>query len=114
MDQTDTLALQARELTVFVPAVPNDTVNFNTDTGVGALGVEFAGTAVTSGSAFGAGISPATLVATCYAMNDTKSANLNGFNSATFVVKTGENRLSRPAAGGQVEAGVLKSQTEGS
>ena len=38
---------------------PNDTANYDPATGEGALGVEFAGTAVTSTSAFGAGIAPA-------------------------------------------------------
>ncbi|PPR03538.1 hypothetical protein CVT24_007024 [Panaeolus cyanescens] len=40
-------------------AHPNDTTTYNPVTGEGAIGVEFAGTAVTSGSAFGSGITPA-------------------------------------------------------
>ncbi|THH07789.1 hypothetical protein EW145_g3145 [Phellinidium pouzarii] len=40
-------------------AHPNDTTTYNSSTGEGALGVEFAGTAVTSTSPFGAGILPA-------------------------------------------------------
>jgi len=40
-------------------AHPNDTTNYDPVTGRGALGVEFAGTAVTSTSPFGAGIAPA-------------------------------------------------------
>ncbi|OCH85316.1 hypothetical protein OBBRIDRAFT_891256 [Obba rivulosa] len=40
-------------------AHPNDTVTYNSATGQGAIGVEFAGTAVTSGSSFGTGILPA-------------------------------------------------------
>jgi len=36
-------------------------------------------------------------------------ANLDGFASAHFIVKAGENKLSRPVAGGIVSAGVLKS-----
>ncbi|PFH50642.1 hypothetical protein AMATHDRAFT_3720 [Amanita thiersii Skay4041] len=39
-------------------AFPNDTVNYDPASGAGALGVEFGGTSVTSGSAFGNGISP--------------------------------------------------------
>ncbi|PAV19531.1 alkaline phosphatase [Pyrrhoderma noxium] len=39
-------------------AFPNDTKTYNSATGNGALGVEFAGTAVSSGSSFGSGISP--------------------------------------------------------
>ncbi|VDB87290.1 unnamed protein product [Peniophora sp. CBMAI 1063] len=38
---------------------PNDTANYDPATGEGALGVEFAGTAVTSTSAFGPGMGPA-------------------------------------------------------
>ncbi|KAJ7582787.1 PhoD-like phosphatase-domain-containing protein, partial [Mycena floridula] len=40
-------------------AYPNDTTTYNPETGHGAFGVEFAGTAVTSGSSFGTGILPA-------------------------------------------------------
>ncbi|GJE95207.1 alkaline phosphatase D family protein [Phanerochaete sordida] len=40
-------------------AHPNDTVNYDPVTGDGSFAVEFAGTAVSSGSAFGNGISPA-------------------------------------------------------
>ncbi|EMD38317.1 hypothetical protein CERSUDRAFT_48966, partial [Gelatoporia subvermispora B] len=39
-------------------AHPNDTVTYDPTTGDGAIGVEFAGTAVTSGSSFGTGILP--------------------------------------------------------
>ncbi|KIJ34147.1 hypothetical protein M422DRAFT_263800 [Sphaerobolus stellatus SS14] len=127
-------------------AHPNDTTTYNSATGKGAIGVEFAGTAVTSGSSFGSGIQPAaadaiskvyvtakgnedlqwsegsyrgfftlqistkTLTATYYAMNNVSNPNLDGFASAQFVVNSGENRLSRPIAGGSVKAGVLKSQ----
>ncbi|EIM90126.1 uncharacterized protein STEHIDRAFT_50834 [Stereum hirsutum FP-91666 SS1] len=125
-------------------AHPNDT-SYDPITGAGAAGVEFAGTAVTSGSSFGANISPAaadvistglvaakgneelqwsegsyrgfftltinpdTLTATYYAMNNTNSSNLDGFASAQFVVENNANKLSRPVAGGVVNAGVLKS-----
>ncbi|KAJ7709978.1 PhoD-like phosphatase-domain-containing protein [Mycena rosella] len=128
-------------------AHPNDTTTYNPITGHGAIGVEFAGTAVTSPSPFGEGAPPAatdpissvfvasnpdlqwsegsfrgffTLTidsnavnATYYAMQDISSPNLDGFASATFIVKTGENRLSRPVAGGSVLAGVLKSNGTG-
>ncbi|CDO72907.1 hypothetical protein BN946_scf185002.g92 [Trametes cinnabarina] len=40
-------------------AHPNDTTTYDPKTGKGAIGVEFAGTAVTSTSPFGAGIGPA-------------------------------------------------------
>ncbi|KAI0362352.1 hypothetical protein OH77DRAFT_1432930 [Trametes cingulata] len=132
-------------------AHPNDTTTYNPITGEGAIGVEFAGTAVTSSSAFGAGIQPAaadkisqnyvkinedlqwsegsyrgfftltlnttTATATYYAMRNISNPNLDGFASATFVVKAGslivssfqgENKLSRPVAGGKVAAGALK------
>ncbi|KAI0362353.1 hypothetical protein OH77DRAFT_1432931 [Trametes cingulata] len=39
-------------------AGPNDTITYDPLTGAGAIGVEFAGTAVSSTSTFGAGISP--------------------------------------------------------
>ncbi|QRV91470.1 alkaline phosphatase [Ceratobasidium sp. AG-Ba] len=41
-------------------AYPNDTTTYDPKTGKGAIGVEFAGTAVSSPSPLGAGISPAT------------------------------------------------------
>ncbi|KAI0748329.1 PhoD-like phosphatase-domain-containing protein [Daedaleopsis nitida] len=125
-------------------AHPNDTTTYDPTTGQGAIGVEFAGTAVTSGSPFGSNVSPAnadkqsqvlvsvnadlqwsegsyrgffTLAldpnqanATYYAMRNIKTPNLDSFASATFIVKAGENKLSRPVAGGSVSAGVLKSQ----
>ncbi|KAK0228472.1 PhoD-like phosphatase-domain-containing protein [Armillaria fumosa] len=122
-------------------AYPNDTTNYNPISGEGAIGVEFAGTAVTSSSSFGRISQPATVSisqglvatnpdlqwsegfyrgffslkvdprqinATYYAMNDITYANLNGFASAEFLVKAGDNRLSRPVAGGTVLAGALK------
>lgn len=128
-------------------AHPNDTTNYDPVTGKGALGVEFAGTAVTSTSPFGAGVAPAaadaisrvlvanntdlqwsegsfrgfflltvspsTLTATYYAMNNISNPNLDGFASAHFVVEEGANKLSRPVAGGSVKAGVLKSNVTG-
>ncbi|GLB35018.1 putative phoD-like phosphatase, N-terminal domain [Lyophyllum shimeji] len=123
-------------------AHPNDT-SYDPVTGAGAIGVEFAGTAVTSSSSFGSGISPAAadvksrelvaanrelqwsegsfrgffvlsidsdyLNATYYGMRNISFANLDGFPTAHFVVKNGQNKLSRPVAGGAVQAGVLKS-----
>ncbi|KAI0664599.1 PhoD-like phosphatase-domain-containing protein [Cubamyces menziesii] len=125
-------------------ARPNDTITYDPLTGEGAIGVEFAGTAVSSTSTFGAGILPdaadkisrnyvrdnvdlqwsegsyrgfftltlntSTAVATYYAMRNVSYANLDAFASATFVVHTGTNKLSRPVAGGSVGAGVLKTQ----
>lgn len=38
-------------------------------------------------------------------------ANLDGFPIAQFVVKNGENKISRPVGGGAVVAGVLKQST---
>ncbi|KAI0780724.1 PhoD-like phosphatase-domain-containing protein [Trametes elegans] len=125
-------------------AHPNDTKTYNPLTGAGAIGVEFAGTAVSSTSSFGAGILPeaadrisqqyvrvnddlqwsegsyrgfftlrlntSAAVATYYAMRNVSNANLDAFASATFVVEAGANKLSRPVAGGKVNAGVLKVQ----
>jgi alkaline phosphatase D len=134
-------------------------------TGEGAVGVEFAGTAVTSGSSFGSVTAEeadeisAQLVATnvdlqwsegfyrgfftltitadhlnasYYAMQNisklagnswhqpegltelTGNFNLDAFNSATFTVNAGENKLARPVAGGEVLAGALKSNSTSS
>ncbi|KAJ3857001.1 PhoD-like phosphatase-domain-containing protein [Lentinula lateritia] len=123
-------------------AHPNDSTTYDPLTGRGAIGVEFAGTAVTSGSSFGTNILPAAadvksqqyvaanldlqwsegsyrgfftlaigpevLNATYYAMKNITFANLDGFASANFVVKAGENKISRPVAGGSTLAGALK------
>ncbi|KAH0583953.1 hypothetical protein H2248_009536 [Termitomyces sp. 'cryptogamus'] len=123
-------------------AHPNDT-SYDPVTGEGAIGVEFAGTAVTSSSAFGSNISPTdadlissflvetntelqwsegffrgffllsidseTLNATFYGMENITFANLDAFPTAQFVVKNGQNRLSRPVADDNVKAGALKS-----
>lgn len=35
-------------------------------------------------------------------------ANLDGFASAKFSVRNGENKILRPVAGGVVKAGILK------
>ncbi|KAF8879717.1 PhoD-like phosphatase-domain-containing protein [Infundibulicybe gibba] len=120
----------------------NDT-NYDPITGHGAIGVEFAGTAVTSHSRFSDGPVPGpaddssrqlvqinpelqwseqfyrgfftltidekTMNATFFAMRNISFANLDHFQSAHFVVKAGESRLSRPVAGGNVTAGALKS-----
>ncbi|KAI0093531.1 PhoD-like phosphatase-domain-containing protein [Irpex rosettiformis] len=127
---------------------PNDTAHYNPATGDGSLAVEFAGTAVSSGSAFGNHITPQaadvisnvlvtdslnadlqwsegsyrgffTLTlntthanATYWAMRNTSTANLDAFPSAEFIVKSGANKLSRPVAGGNVLAGVLKSNAK--
>ncbi|KAJ7109301.1 PhoD-like phosphatase-domain-containing protein, partial [Mycena epipterygia] len=124
-------------------AHPNDTTTYNSTTGEGAIGVEFAGTAVSSPSTFGAGILPAAsdavssafvaanpdlqwsegsfrgfftlsidaqmVNATYYAMRNLSFSNLDSFVSAQFIVKAGQNKLSRPVAGGAVAAGVLRS-----
>ncbi|KAI0636767.1 PhoD-like phosphatase-domain-containing protein [Trametes polyzona] len=51
-----------------------------------------------------------TASATYYAMRNVTSANLEAFVSARFTVEAGSNKLSRPVAGGRVDAGVLKVQ----
>jgi alkaline phosphatase D len=129
---------------VFDLAHPNNTKTYNPVTGQGAIGVEFAGTAVTSKSSFGSDILPAaadviskgvlatntdlqwsegsyrgfftltvdtkSVQATYYAMRNVSFPNLDGFASAVFTVKAGANKLTRPVAGGAVNAGVLRSQ----
>jgi alkaline phosphatase D len=47
------------ELLLTIKILPPRTSRYNPVTGEGAIGVEFAGTAVTSGSSFGTGIQPA-------------------------------------------------------
>ncbi|KXN90604.1 Alkaline phosphatase D [Leucoagaricus sp. SymC.cos] len=122
----------------------NDTVNYDPATGRGAIGVEFAGTGVTSTTGpfdrgdfndavnfssiyvrdnidlqwsegffrgfFTLEITPKTLNATYYSMRNVTFRNSDGFAIATFIVNAGENRLSRPVAGGKVLSGALKSQ----
>ncbi|KAH8107538.1 PhoD-like phosphatase-domain-containing protein [Phellopilus nigrolimitatus] len=126
-------------------AIPNDTTTYNSLTGRGAIGVEFAGTAVSSPSSFGQGIAPLAadvisqqlvqlnpdlqwsegsyrgfftlevsthnVTATYYAMRNISSPNTDGFASAKFVVKSGQNKLARPVAGGSVSAGALRNGT---
>ncbi|TDL18783.1 hypothetical protein BD410DRAFT_728167 [Rickenella mellea] len=53
-------------------------------------------------------LSEDTATATYYAMRNLSTPNTDGFASATFVVKAGQNRLSRPVAGGAVAAGALR------
>ncbi|KAG6876522.1 hypothetical protein C0992_012585 [Termitomyces sp. T32_za158] len=62
-------------------------------------------------------VDPHTLNATFYGMNDIckyippynqANANLDHLEIANFVVKAGENKLSRPVAGGAVTAGIIK------
>jgi len=122
----------------------NDTMTYNPATGEGAIGVEFAGTGVTSSTGpFNTGdfnnavnvssiyvrdnidlqwsegffrgfftleITPKTLNATYWSMRDVTFRNLDGFPIASFIVNAGQNRLSRPVAGGHVASGALKSQ----
>lgn len=126
-------------------AIPNDTTTYNSSTGEGAIGVEFAGTAVSSPSSFGQFIAPGpadkisaelvslnpdlqwseasyrgfftlevatnNVTATFYAMRNLNTSNTDGFASAKFVVHSGQNRLARPVAGGNVLAGALRNGT---
>ncbi|KAG6856584.1 hypothetical protein H0H87_002790 [Tephrocybe sp. NHM501043] len=49
-----------------------------------------------------------TLNATFYGMKNTTYSNLDSLQIANFIVKAGENKLSRPVAGGAVQAGIIK------
>ncbi|KAI0322193.1 hypothetical protein OF83DRAFT_1094906, partial [Amylostereum chailletii] len=132
---------------ILIDMLFNGPFSYDPVTGKNALGVEFAGTAVTSSSPLGADVSPAVadeasksfvtvnnqlqwseasyrgfftltvnpseVMATYYAMNNISNPNLDGFASAQFVVRGGENKLRRPVAGGKVDAGVLKSTVLG-
>jgi len=122
----------------------NDTMRYNSATGEGAIGVEFAGTGVTSTTGpfvpgtfenavnvsatyvkenidlqwsegffrgfFTLELTPKTMNATYWSMRDVTFRNLDGFRTASFIVNAGQNRLSRPVAGGDIASGALKSQ----
>jgi alkaline phosphatase D len=119
-----------------------DAKPYDSATGEGSIGVEFAGTAVTSPCPYGANISLATannystiiqtanselqwqelyyrgyyelhisgdeVVANFFGMPTVVSRNGWEIPLANFTVKSGENRLQRPVAGGIVESGSLK------
>ncbi|KAI0748331.1 PhoD-like phosphatase-domain-containing protein [Daedaleopsis nitida] len=100
----------------------NQTATYDPVTGNGAIGVEFAGTARYVGvntdlqwsegsyrGFFTLTLDPHQAKATYYAMRNISTPNLDAFASATFIVKAGANKLSRPVAGGSVRAGALKS-----
>ncbi|KAH0581477.1 hypothetical protein H2248_012557 [Termitomyces sp. 'cryptogamus'] len=53
-------------------------------------------------------VDPGTLNATFYGMKDITNPNLDHLEIANFIVKAGENKLSRPVAGGAVTAGIIK------
>ncbi|EKM77137.1 hypothetical protein AGABI1DRAFT_43799, partial [Agaricus bisporus var. burnettii JB137-S8] len=120
----------------------NDTKTYNQFTGKGAVGVEFAGTGVTSTSGsfvpgtvqsaanvsagfvgenidlqwsegffrgfFSLDVTPEHLSATYYSMRNVTFRNSDGFVSAKFSVKAGDNHLTRPVADGKVLSGALK------
>ncbi|KAF7760933.1 hypothetical protein Agabi119p4_10342 [Agaricus bisporus var. burnettii] len=115
----------------------NDTKTYNQFTGRGAVGVEFAGTGVTSTSGsfvpgtvqsaanvsagfvgenidlqwsegffrgfFSLDVTPEHLSATYYSMRNVTFRNSDGFVSAKFSVKAGDNHLTRPVADGVLE-----------
>ncbi|PVI04770.1 phosphodiesterase/alkaline phosphatase D precursor [Periconia macrospinosa] len=115
---------------------------YNKETGEGSIGVEFAGSAVTSPCPYGANISLATannystiiqtandelqwqdlyyrgyyelhisgeeVVANYFGLPTVVTRNGWEIPLANFTVKSGENKLQRPVAGGIVESGSLK------
>ncbi|KAJ9666788.1 hypothetical protein H2201_003192 [Coniosporium apollinis] len=115
---------------------------YNASTGEGSIGVEFAGTAVSSPSPAGQNITiaranngSATIVrandelqwqdlyyrgyyelhisqeaveAQYFGIPTTRTRNSLEISLANFTVRSGENRLARPVAGGVVESGFLK------
>ncbi|RYN90349.1 hypothetical protein AA0120_g6103 [Alternaria tenuissima] len=119
-----------------------DEKNYSSATGAGSIGVEFAGSAVTSPCPYGANITLATannyssiiqsanaelqwqdlyyrgyfelhfsheeLTANFFGMPTVVTRNGWEIPIANFTVKSGENRLQRPVAGGVVESGSLK------
>ncbi|GAB7359940.1 hypothetical protein MBLNU230_g7465t1 [Neophaeotheca triangularis] len=119
-----------------------DHADYNASSGRGALGAEFAGSAVTSPCPYGQNISLATannysdwlithnpelqwqdlyyrgyfelqlsyheVRASYFGLPTVINRNPNEISLANFTVKSGENRLQRPVAGGVVESGALK------
>lgn len=119
-----------------------DEHHYNDKTGAGSIGVEFAGTAVTSPSSFGQNITIAEsrnvsealvkgnrelqwsegyyrgyfelhvarkdLTARYYGVPTNLKRSPAEVSLANFTVRSGENRLHRPIAGGVVENGFLK------
>ncbi|KAL1975948.1 hypothetical protein VTN31DRAFT_4340 [Thermomyces dupontii] len=119
-----------------------DEHRYDDRTGAGSIGVEFAGTAVTSPSSFGQNITMAKsreisealvkgnrelqwsegyyrgyfelhvsrkdLTARYYGVPTNLERNPAEVSLANFTVRSGENRLHRPIAGGVVENGFLK------
>ncbi|KNZ77118.1 Alkaline phosphatase D [Termitomyces sp. J132] len=100
-------------------ARPNDT-SYDEVTGNGAFGVEFGGTAVTSPSSFGTNISPtdADVISRGFVAQNPElqwtNPNLDHLEIANFIVRAGENKLSRPVAGGAVLAGIIKAALDSS
>ncbi|KAF2461987.1 PhoD-like phosphatase-domain-containing protein [Lineolata rhizophorae] len=121
---------------------------YDQETGEGSVGVEFAGSAVTSPCPYGQNITLATannysdwlvtaneelqwndlyyrgyyelhitreqVEARYYGMPDLTTRNPLEISLANFTVKSGENKLTRPVAGGEVESGALqRGQTAG-
>jgi alkaline phosphatase D len=116
--------------------------NYSESTGQGALGVEFAGSAVSSPCPYGQNITLASAAnysnileaanpelhwndlyyrgyfelhfsydevnASFFGMPTITTRNSQEISLANFTVKSGENRLQRPIAGGVVESGSLK------
>jgi alkaline phosphatase D len=119
-----------------------DHANYSSSTGAGALGVEFAGSAVSSPCPYGHNISRASannysdaleranselhwndlyyrgyfelhisseeVKASFFGMPSIATRNSLEISLANFTVKSGENRLQRPVAGGVAESGSLK------
>ncbi|KJY00786.1 alkaline phosphatase like protein [Zymoseptoria brevis] len=118
------------------------TANYSGETGAGALGVEFAGSAVSSPCPYGQNITLKSAAnfsnileaanpelhwndiyyrgyfelslsydevnASFFGMPTIVTRNSMEISLANFTVKSGENRLQRPIAGGKVESGSLK------
>ncbi|KAH0580788.1 hypothetical protein H2248_011946 [Termitomyces sp. 'cryptogamus'] len=59
-------------------------------------------------------VDPETLNATFYGMKNITNPNLDHLEIANFIVRAGENKLSRPVAGGAVLAGIIKAALDSS
>ncbi|QIW99079.1 hypothetical protein AMS68_004597 [Peltaster fructicola] len=95
-----------------------DEHDYDSATGSGSVGVEFAGTAVTS-SGFGGyyrgyfelQISKDSATAYYFGMPTVATRNPLEISLGNFTVAAGANRLTRPIAGGVVESGAIKTGT---
>ncbi|KZV78795.1 hypothetical protein EXIGLDRAFT_708421 [Exidia glandulosa HHB12029] len=115
VQSTTSSSSQATRTPTGCPIFPFRTTRRRTATGERVLGVEFAGTAVTSFSSFGSNIAPAAAnvkSAALLAANPELHVSADSLNTTYYAMNNiRANRLHRPVAGGTVAAGVLQTAT---